>query len=82
MRAALHSKLIRAIRHLLPHQGRFKRPLLLDDVVTGQEFDRPYKNMRGCWLMEKVGGQRGGAFAALYHWHRPVMRLSQAACGA
>ena len=41
-------------RSVMMLQGRFKRPLLLDDVVTGQEFGRPYKNLRGCWLMEKV----------------------------
>ena len=25
-----------------------------DFGITGQEFERPYKNLRGCWLMEKV----------------------------
>ncbi|KAI8463972.1 MAG: hypothetical protein J3K34DRAFT_441942, partial [Monoraphidium minutum] len=41
-------------RSVLMFQGRFKRPLQLSDVITGQEFDRPFKNLRGCWLMEKV----------------------------
>ncbi|GBF96590.1 hypothetical protein Rsub_09336 [Raphidocelis subcapitata] len=41
-------------RSVLMLQGRFKSPLKVDDVVTGQEFGRPYKNLRGCWLMEKV----------------------------
>ena len=50
-----------------PRQGRFKRPLSVDDVVCGQEYSRPYKNLRGCWLMEKVGG-RGGRL--LREWIR------------
>jgi hypothetical protein len=39
----------------------------VDDVVCGQEYSRPYKNLRGCWLMEKVGG-RGGRL--LREWIR------------
>jgi hypothetical protein len=37
-----------------PSQGRFKRPVGVNDLVTGMEYDRPYKNLRGCWIMEKV----------------------------
>ena len=25
-------------------------------MITGQEFDRPFRNLRGCWLMEKARG--------------------------
>ncbi|KAI8468383.1 MAG: hypothetical protein J3K34DRAFT_523009 [Monoraphidium minutum] len=41
-------------RSVLMFQGRFKRPVGVDQLVTGMEYDRPYKNLRGCWLMEKV----------------------------
>jgi hypothetical protein len=34
--------------------------------VTGQEFARPYQNLKGCWLMEKVGGDGGGAGQARF----------------
>ena len=35
-------------------QGRFKQPLSLDDVITGQEFCRPAVNLPGKWLVESV----------------------------
>lgn len=35
-------------------QGQFKRPLPLDDVVTGQEFQRQPKNLPAMWLVETV----------------------------
>jgi hypothetical protein len=35
-------------------QGSFKRPLLLDDVVTGQEFLRTPKNLPARWLVDTV----------------------------
>ncbi|KIY98979.1 hypothetical protein MNEG_8986 [Monoraphidium neglectum] len=41
-------------RSVLMFQGRFKRPVGVNDLVTGMEYDRPYKNLRGCWIMEKV----------------------------
>ena len=35
-------------------QGRFKRELAFDDVVTGQEFARPAQNLPAKWLVETV----------------------------
>ncbi len=35
-------------------QGRFKRALAVEDVVTGQEFGRRPKNLPAMWLVEKV----------------------------
>lgn len=35
-------------------QGQFRRPLPLDDVVTGQEFLRRPKNLPAMWLVETV----------------------------
>ncbi len=52
-------------RSVLMIQGRFKKPLWVENVVSGQEFERPYSNMRGCWLMEKVRG----AFESLGLYH-------------
>ncbi|KAG2440245.1 hypothetical protein HXX76_004357 [Chlamydomonas incerta] len=35
-------------------QGRFKTPLSLDSVVTGQEFGRPFRRLPAPWFVEKV----------------------------
>ncbi len=35
-------------------QGRFKRELDFEDVVTGQEFGRPAQNLPAKWLVETV----------------------------
>lgn len=35
-------------------QGRFKQELSFDDVLTGQEFARPAKNLPAKWLVESV----------------------------
>ena len=35
-------------------QGRFKRPVSFEDLVTGQEFARPPRNLPAKWLVEKV----------------------------
>ena len=35
-------------------QGRFKRPVSVEDLVTGQEFARPPRNLPAKWLVEKV----------------------------
>ncbi|CAL8462121.1 g1652 [Coccomyxa elongata] len=35
-------------------QGRFKADLLLEDIVTGQEFARPLHNLPATWLLDKV----------------------------
>ncbi|PNW84735.1 hypothetical protein CHLRE_03g156550v5 [Chlamydomonas reinhardtii] len=35
-------------------QGRFKAPLCLDSVVTGQEFARPFRRLPAPWFVEKV----------------------------
>lgn len=55
-------------RSLVTVQGRFRRPVPLDDLVTGQEFGR-VENLPPAWLVEGVllkvgcagaGGWRGG----------------------
>ena len=35
-------------------QGRFKQELALEDVLTGQSFDRPARNLPPHWLVENV----------------------------
>ncbi|KXZ48703.1 hypothetical protein GPECTOR_26g606 [Gonium pectorale] len=35
-------------------QGRFKVPLPLDSVVTGQEFARPFRGLPAAWFIENV----------------------------
>ena len=35
-------------------QGRFKRPLRAEEVVTGQEFGRQPRNLPAKWLVETV----------------------------
>ncbi|KXZ48705.1 hypothetical protein GPECTOR_26g608 [Gonium pectorale] len=35
-------------------QGRFKAPLSLDSVVTGQEFSRPFRRLPAAWFVEHV----------------------------
>lgn len=35
-------------------QGRFKQELGFDDIITGQEFSRPAKNLPAKWLVETV----------------------------
>ena len=35
-------------------QGRFKRPLSLEDTITGQDFSRPAVNLPAKWLLETV----------------------------
>jgi hypothetical protein len=35
-------------------QGRFKQELAFEDVVTGQEFARPARNLPAKWLVETV----------------------------
>lgn len=39
---------------LVTCQGQFKEDLLLEDVVTGQEFARPLHNLPATWLLDKV----------------------------
>ena len=41
-------------RTVMAVQGRFKRPVAVEDLVTGQEFARPPKNLPAKWLVEKV----------------------------
>lgn len=35
-------------------QGKFKQAAAFDDLVTGQEFHRPFKNLPARWFVEKV----------------------------
>jgi Protein of unknown function (DUF1769) len=35
-------------------QGKFKRPMRFNDVVTGQVLSRPAKNLPAKWLVEQV----------------------------
>lgn len=39
---------------LITIQGKFKRKLLYNDLVSGQEFFRPLKNIPSMWLVESV----------------------------
>ena len=35
-------------------QGRFKQACGLEDIISGQEFDRPAVNLPAKWLVESV----------------------------
>eukprot|EP00798_Chlamydomonas_sp_ICE-L_P022718 gene22718-29881_t len=35
-------------------QGKFKTPISVDTLITGQEFDRPFEGLPPRWLLDKV----------------------------
>ena len=41
-------------RTSLTFQGRFKQPLSMEAVVSGQEFFRPAQNLPAKWLVDTV----------------------------
>ena len=41
-------------RTSLTFQGRFKQPLSMEAIVSGQEFFRPAQNLPAKWLVDTV----------------------------
>ena len=60
-------------------QGRFKQELAFEDVVTGQEFARPARNLPAKWLVETVL-IKVGHLSRARHMSRIALWLQELLC--
>eukprot|EP01023_Acetabularia_acetabulum_P034283 TRINITY_DN32189_c0_g2_i1.p1 TRINITY_DN32189_c0_g2~~TRINITY_DN32189_c0_g2_i1.p1 ORF type:complete len:353 (+),score=35.84 TRINITY_DN32189_c0_g2_i1:159-1217(+) len=70
-------------------QGKFKKTVRSDNLVTGQDFQRPAKNLPAAWLLDKIFALIGSILGSRLHIgkssERPyvmgnILSLAQAIC--